>query len=127
MTTEAEVYREAASLIRKHGWVQESDGNVVVGFCTESAVERAAEYNNVQVCFKRLFGLCGRLPFGWNDAPHRTVEDVLTLLEQAATEAEKEEAYGDSFPCGRRLERAKDTAEGQPEDGLKGRYPAVAS
>lgn len=101
MTAEAEVYREAASLIREHGWVQGEAGDETHGFCTAGATHRATALwlHHIRGTFiqalgsaiERLDGLAGQPTAKWNDDKHRTVEDVLILLEQAATEAEKEE------------------------------------
>ena len=97
MTTEAEVYREAASLIRKYGWVQGEYGGTEEGFCINGALYEAARLlGNPPLIYRRVrLRLLPLLPgafriSNWQDDPHRTVEDVLTLLEQAATEAEKE-------------------------------------
>lgn len=103
MTTEAEVYRGAASLIRKHGWVQGQLGNGKLGFCLVGGVRQFLAPGSIPIfvrsdegpVIERLRYLTGYQLLGcWNDKPERTVEDVLTLLEQAATEAEKEASRG---------------------------------
>lgn len=86
--TAATVLREARELLVRDGWCQ---GEYRAGngrLCLVGAVFSATPYP--ASALGRLEAIqSGAL--GWNDAPGRTVDEVLALLDRAIGEAEREE------------------------------------
>lgn len=82
---------EAAEYIREHGWCQGKWGDAWGRVCIMGALhkvlpegEQFREYYNPAVnhLTQMLLGTC---PVAFNDVPWRTKEEVIALLERAAT------------------------------------------
>ena len=83
----------AAAIIREHGWVQHWLGNIHVGFCMYSAVERARYCGLISLTYDTLDlsetiqaledHIGGRM-IDWNDHPDRTRQEVLDVLDHFA-------------------------------------------
>lgn len=95
MACRAERFRQAAQEIRTKGWVQGGTG----GFgdptgpcCLTVALRRGRPLDGhereEEAIGYLMRGVIGPGMISWNDAPGRTVEEVLAALEQAAVEAE---------------------------------------
>jgi len=86
--TPSETLLAAAKLIRDDGWCQframRDGARCVVSAITEAAHDDGAESKSaaLQLMRSRLWDRYGILSaVRWNDAPERTVDDVLALLE----------------------------------------------
>lgn len=81
---------EAAEYIRRHGWCQGTWYNGR-GVCMMEAVRvvtndpRSGFGTNYDNAENHLRNLLGRCPVGYNDTGGRTKEEVIALLERAAT------------------------------------------
>jgi hypothetical protein len=101
--TAAATLRAAAQLIRERGWGQGDYVNASGCFCSVGAIRAACGIQDfagqsktapsstkpVREALGWLSRSVGRvLMAGWNDAPDRTVDDVLAAFDRAATLAE---------------------------------------
>lgn len=78
----------ARNAILKHGWVQHKAGSLGEGFCLVGAIvavssKRSTVYGNGADVYRFLSKFTDGSPVHWNDAPGRTREEVLELLETA--------------------------------------------
>ena len=80
----------AQDLIRTYGWLQGKTGSRDVGYCISGALNVAMWKYDRQVC-EKVYSRVRRLVKGegsnglasYNDAPRRTKQEVLDLLERA--------------------------------------------
>lgn len=89
-----QILTRARELITTHGWIQNSYGNETKGFCLFGAVDAAAyelretkgeplQVSITEIMMK-LRSVSGHKTnaISWNDAPDRTKEEVLTLIDE---------------------------------------------
>lgn len=100
MVRPSKALAEARKLIAECGWVQVDMGSRERGLCLDGALAVAhgwpqefdgASYDQTRAVltgFTRAWFKQG--PIAYNDRPGRTKEEVLGLLDRAATEAERE-------------------------------------
>jgi hypothetical protein len=98
------VYRKAAELLRQDGWTQGAFFDETGKHCLVAAVRAA----NLEITSEWEFPLSAGLKYQlhktlreqwgsrlsltwWNDAPGRTADEVITLLEQTAEKLEADE------------------------------------
>lgn len=106
--TEAMVLRDAAAILERDGWVQGALHKHGGGHCLMGSVHAALGFLRMEPladeepgstgallfrCSRRLGGLLPDIPYlpEWNDAPERTLEEVLALLHAAADDAAREQ------------------------------------
>lgn len=90
-----ELLTEAKNLINLNGWIQGDYGDAGQGFCTVGAISEAASDAGYEGYFEAMRQVRVTLKArgnvtaigAWNDASHRTKEDVLNLLDEAAANA----------------------------------------
>ena len=88
--TPSEILLAAARHLREHGWRQgpkpEPPDNVLEAIRRAGRVEiDSTHLNATYFAAERLRKLVGKLSITeWNDAPGRTVEEALAVLEEAA-------------------------------------------
>jgi hypothetical protein len=105
----ATIYREAAELLRKDGWTQHTGLNYAGNRCLTNATTMAGIKRGINWIDRRFGGFDQDSFFsplivalreqwtwngpltGWNDQPGRTVDEVITLLEQTAEKLEADE------------------------------------
>ena len=88
MTTR-EVLLGAAEYLRKYGWIQWETGNHGGPRCALGALESVdidSVYDDAEYRLLRTVGASSVVK--WNDAPGRTVEEVIAAFEKAAAECE---------------------------------------
>lgn len=84
---------EAKNLILVHGWIQGEAGDSSTGYCIMGALSVAApedgmkEFLAAKDAVRKSLKSRGNVTdvSAWNDADHRTKEDVLNLLDEAAS------------------------------------------
>ncbi len=78
---------EAAERIRTYGWLQRCYGNAAIGYCLLGAIfanlppEAGNAGNEAYLRFNRAIKMDAT---AWNDAPGRTKEQVLDMMETVA-------------------------------------------
>ena len=96
----ADVLWDAGQLVRTHGWVQHETGDLHRGLSLEAAMSLAAwqysrkdrwAFNHEEALWRGVLGavreyLRTSLLATWNDAPGRTKEEIIWLLEWCATD-----------------------------------------
>jgi hypothetical protein len=93
------IMRDAAAAIRTYGWLQGNIGNSAEGFCILGAISyvhqdgniihRCAVLDALRNKVQTYLGRPETIPLSvWNDAPGRTANDVLMLLDGCALELE---------------------------------------
>jgi hypothetical protein len=105
------VYRETAKLLRKRGWMQGAPHNAAGNRCLVYAVEcilmqlgqggLGSTMQNVASPLMETLGLAPSIYWDtlldWNDAPGRTFDEVITLLEQTAEKLEADETITEAM------------------------------
>jgi hypothetical protein len=97
--TTSEVLREAAAVLMRQGWVQESYGSMSGPVCLVSGLAAAGKCEwltslegpaeeAAQALRRWLGGEGDSFLEQWNDAPERTAEDVILALKQCAYDLE---------------------------------------
>lgn len=87
MSDAKQILTQAAELIRRHGWVQRKFGSDGGGFCLIGALIHASP-SRYEDAYARVSQELGeRSLISWNDAEGRTQEEVLELLERAASDS----------------------------------------
>lgn len=86
----ADVLEEALRFIDERGWTQHSsvndEGNVCVGQALSLAGKHLGHHIGLPVCFLEEYTGWPSISY-WNDAYHRTLDDIKTTLKDAAQEA----------------------------------------
>lgn len=82
---ERSIYAKAIDVIHERGWGKGTRwGRPKESVCLEEAIETAAGRTaEIREAVSALVQAVGRRSFLWNDAPERTKEDVILLLEYA--------------------------------------------
>lgn len=77
---------DAAGLIRKEGWCQNSFGPTWGPSCLVGAIFKTAGVSQITADAVRAVTdhIGGESPMWWNDRPGRTAEEVIAALESAA-------------------------------------------
>ena len=109
----ADILRNAAAYIQKHGWIQgalDNDEGEVCALGAICAVTDRLLRSQPDYCWEEVEGLvrtarfalqlhigCDLNHFGigipsWNDDPHTTAEDVILAMKHAAADYESQEA-----------------------------------
>lgn len=85
---------EAKNLILTGGWIRGDLGSEETGYCLFGALDAASDMeiemflDSTNVVKETLRGRGSVTHItAWNDAPHRTKQDVLDLLDEAASRA----------------------------------------
>jgi hypothetical protein len=91
----------ATTLIKRDGWTQGIYGNPDAGYCIKGALSTAirsgtgasqdtysAGLGCIELVLRAMAGSCQEAA-GWNDAPGRTADEVVTVLRQAAEVARR--------------------------------------
>jgi hypothetical protein len=77
-----------ADCIERDGWCQRSlynMGNVcILGAGYKTKIFNTSDEARINGAYRALFTHLGMEPAKWNDAPERTVEQVLTMLKELA-------------------------------------------
>lgn len=86
------VYAEAAALIREHGWWQGQDGEgpeLCIGLAVDQACADAGTGSAPLIDLAERVTGTGNVNklYQWNDAPERTVDEVLAVLDELAEAA----------------------------------------
>lgn len=89
----SQALRQAKARIVKYGWVQGRTGDENTGFCVMGAIWNGAPYGHFQGELRRAQEEALEAAAGWvntdnalgnwNDAPERTLEDVLSAFDAA--------------------------------------------
>lgn len=78
-------FRAAANLIEKRGWVQHRYEIHKYGFCLLGAKDHVDMPVQTDLIVKGVLGLPkNQHVSNWNDAPHRSKEDVVRILRRCA-------------------------------------------
>lgn len=91
MLTIAEILRAGKARLLKDGWCQGDDeaifGALPRKYCAATAIKAVGEDPALKF-FKDINGLSGMGIADWNDAPERTLEEVLAAYDRAITAAD---------------------------------------